>query len=310
MIRALHLSDLPRCLLMAREAARNRARPRDSLGGSAPVWVDLTIESVRRVSGSPDSVAIAWFDGGRIACLGVASQLAGPASWEIARLHVGPGAEGAVAEVAMALYAEAVRRSASRMSARVPEDDPIGPELSRAGLLPSHAEALHRGTGRGPSREPEAAARAAGPADEHGLFRLHSACVPPEVRALGGMTLEQWRSARWEGAPGRPGADQRILESDGRAVAWVGVARTAGSAEISMLVHPDHPDSAAGMLSLGLSMVPEGSPVAMLIPDYLASVGRAATGAGLAPSERFEVHARSARATERIFQEMGAYEVA
>ncbi len=312
MLRALQISDLPRCLLLAREGVPNRAHPRDMLGRSTPAWVDLTMESVRRVSGSTGSVALAWIDGHRIACLGVASQMAGPASWEIDRLQVSAGAEGAVSEVAAALYAEAARRSATWLSARVVEADPVGVELSRAGLLPSHAETLVRGLGRGgTSPEPASGARAAGPADEHGLFRLHSACVPPGVRALGGMTLDQWRSSRWEGPPGPAALEERVLEADGRAVGWIGVARASGSAEVSMMVHPDRADGdAASLLALGLSLVPEGVPVTMLVPDYLSSAGRAAAGAGMEPQARFEVHARSARATERMFQEVGAYEVA
>jgi hypothetical protein len=193
------------------------------------------------------------------------------------------------------------------MSARVLAGDPVGNELSRAGLHPAHAETLYRGQGSGARIDPPRGIRPREGEDEHGIFRLYSACTPAEVRALEGMTLKQWSASRWDG-PGR--ADEYVLESGHRITGWLRVIALSTATDLSIMVHPECPDQdAAALTNLGLALAPEGSPVVTLIPDYQPAVGRAAGRAGLTIEDEFVVHARSVRATEKIFQEVGAYEV-
>ena len=307
MIRAIQISDLPRCLLMGLGETQNRVYSRSDPGRSTPEWIGLPIDAMRGMSGSRGAIVKAWIDGVRIPCLAVASRMAGPQSWELSRLQVSAGAEDSVAGVLTAVFASALKRSATNMSARVLAGDPVASELSRAGLLPAHAETLYRGQGSGARIDPPRGIRPREDEDEHGIFRLYSACTPPEVRALEGMTLEQWSASRWDG-PGR--ADEYVLEAGDRITGWLRVFALSAATDLSIMVHPDCPDQdAAALTDLGLALAPSNGPVLSLIPDYLPAVGRAANRAGLSARAEFEVHARSVRATEKLFQEVGAYEV-
>ena len=307
MIRAIQFSDLPRCLLMGLGDTQNRVYSRTDPGRSTPEWIAFPIDAVRGVSGSRGSIVTAWIDGARILCLAVASRMAGPQSWELSRLQVSAGAEDCVADVLTAVFASALKRSATHMSARVLAGDPAGNELSRAGLHPAHAETLYRGQGSGARIDPPRGIRPREAEDEHGIFRLYSACTPAEVRALEGMTIEQWSASRWDG-PGQ--SDEYVLESGHRISGWLRVIALSTATDLSIMVHPECPDQdAAALTDLGLALAPAGGPVMTLVPDYQPAVGRAAGGAGLTAEAEFEVHARSVRATEKIFQEVGAYEV-
>ena len=307
MIRAIQFSDLPRCLLMGLGDTQNRVYSRTDPGRSTPEWIAFPIDAVRGVSGSRGSIVTAWIDGAHILCLAVASRMAGPQSWELSRLQVSAGAEDCVAGVLTAVFASALKRSATHMSARVLAGDPAGNELSRAGLHPAHAETLYRGQGSGARIDPPRVIRPREAEDEHGIFRLYSACTPAEVRALEGMTIEQWSASRWDG-PGQ--SDEYVLESGHRISGWLRVIALSTATDLSIMVHPECPDQdAAALTDLGLALAPAGGPVMTLVPDYQPAVGRAAGGAGLTAEAEFEVHARSVRATEKIFQEVGAYEV-
>ena len=307
MIRAIQFSDLPRCLLMGLGDTQNRVYSRTDPGRSTPEWIAFPVDAVRGVSGSRGSIVTAWIDGARILCLAVASRMAGPQSWELSRLQVSAGAEDCVAGVLTAVFASALKRSATHMSARVLAGDPAGNELSRAGLHPAHAETLYRGQGSGARIDPPRGIRPRAAEDEHGIFRLYSACTPAEVRALEGMTIEQWSASRWDG-PGQ--SDEYVLESGHRISGWLRVIALSTATDLSIMVHPECPDQdAAALTDLGLALAPAGGPVMTLVPDYQPAVGRAAGGAGLTAEAEFEVHARSVRATEKIFQEVGAYEV-
>ncbi len=307
MIRAIQFSDLPRCLIMGLGETQNRVYSRADPGRSTPEWIALPIDAMRGMSGSAGSIVTVWIDGARILCMAVTSRMAGPQSWELSRLQVGAGAEDCVAGVLTAAFATAQKRSATHMSARVLAGDPVGSELSRAGLLPAHTETLYRGRGSGARIDPPQGIRPREGEDEHGIFRLYSACTPAEVRALEGMTLEQWSASRWDG-PGR--ADEYVLESGDRITGWLRVLALSTATDLSIMVHPESPDQdAASLTDLGLALAPSGSPVVTLIPGYQPAAGRAADRAGLQAEAEFEVHARSVRATEKIFQEVGAYEV-
>ena len=307
MIRAIQFSDLPRCLLMGLGDTQNRVYSRTDPGRSTPEWIAFPIDAVRGVSGSRGSIVTAWIDGARILCLAVASRMAGPQSWELSRLQVSAGAEDCVAGVLTAVFASALKRSATHMSARVLAGDPAGNELSRAGLHPAHAETLYWGQGSGARIDPPRGIRPREAEDEHGIFRLYSACTPAEVRALEGMTIEQWSASRWDG-PGQ--SDEYVLESGHRISGWLRVIALSNATDLSIMVHPECPaQDAAALTDLGLALAPAGGPVMTLVPDYQPEVGRAAGGAGLTAEAEFEVHARSVRATEKIFQEVGAYEV-
>lgn len=258
---------------------------------------------------------MACIDGLCVTSLATAARRSGPTSWELSRLHVRPGTEETVVDLLTAVFTTASERGATQLAARLMAGDHIGEVLRRAGLFLAYSETLYRarGTGRPLRRYPGIRLRHAG--DEHGLFRLYSACTPSEVRALEGMTLDQWRASQWSvsgwSISGRKrGVAEYVLEVDSQVVGWLRVVRRFGTADVTVMLHLERSgDDADHLLELGLSAVPIGKQVNMLVPEYQPAVASAAARAGLTIEGEMEVHIRATRATEKIFKEVGAYEV-
>ena len=203
-------------------------------------------------------------------------------------------------------------RGATQLYARTSSSGLLGEELRRAGLFLSHTETLYRGCGSGKTKRIHPGVRRKGAADEHGLFRLYSAATPSKVRALGGMTLEQWAASR--SRAGRFGlVSEYVLEAQSLLVGWLRVVvGRLGKADIAVMLNPEcSADDASALLHLGLAEVPEGRAANVLVPDYQTAVRRAAEADLLFAREglALQVHVRAARATEKILKEVGAYNV-
>ena len=162
------------------------------------------------------------------------------------------------------------------------------------------------------------------PADEHGLFRLYSACTPSEVRALEGMTLDQWAASQWAvgraisrwSAFGRPlfgQVSEYVLETESLGpglLGWLRVVRRFAAADFTVMLHPERGfEDATTLLGLGLSSISAGKAVNLLVPEYETAVRSAAEDAGLTIEAELQVHVRAARVTEKILKEVGAYNV-
>jgi hypothetical protein len=311
MFRALQPFDLPRWLLMGRAGRRNRVHTRASLSHALPTVVGLTDDSIRALSKSGRVLAMAQTDGLRIASLAVATQKSGPASWELSRLQVRDGYHETVSDLVNAVTGAAFLRGAQQVSARILAQDPLGEELRRAGLFPSRSETLYRalGTGRPKRRPPGVRPKTA--ADEHGLFRLYSAATPSEVRALEGMTLDQWAASKWACSGRFISASEYVLETGSVVAGWLRVVnRRLGTADLTVMLSPERSYAeAAALLKFGLSRVPEGRPVNLLVPEYEIATQRAAQDEGMQIEANLQVQVRAARATEKILKEVGAYNV-
>jgi hypothetical protein len=283
-----------------------------------PSLIGLTGESFRALSRSKRVLAMRSCSGLSIDSLAVATRNSGPNSWELSRLQVRAGAEETVVELVNGVCQAANARGATQVTARTLLSDPLGNKLQRAGLFPSRSETLFRGTGQGARRgsgtgKPKglpAGVRVKTPADEHGLFRLYSACTPAEVRALEGMTLDQWAASRWA-ASGR--VSEYVLETESQNIGlmgWLRVVRRFAAADIAVMLHPERGfEDATALLEFGLSSISAGKAVNLLVPEYETAVRRAAEDAGLTIEAELQVHVRAARATEKILKEVGAYNV-
>jgi hypothetical protein len=305
---------------MGREGNRNRVFTRANLSSSLPSLVGLTGESFRAVSRSKRAVAMRSSNGLSIDSLAVATQKSGPTSWELSRLQARTGAEETVGELINAVCQAVYARGAMQLAARTLMSDPLGDELRQAGLFPSRGETLFLGAGTGKPKDLPAGVRPSTPADEHGLFRLYSACTPSEVRALEGMTLDQWAASRWAapqwpafggGLSGR--VSEYVLETGPQnmgLVGWLRVVRRFAAADIAVMLHPERSlDDATALLGFGLSSISAGKAVNLLVPEYETAVRSAAEDAGLTIEAELQVHVRAARATEKILKEVGAYNV-
>ena len=314
MIRALQPTDLPRCLAMGRVGLQNRVFTRASLSGTLPSLVGLTGESFRALSRSKRVLAMRSSNGLSIDSLAVATRNSGPNSWELSRLQARSGTAETVVELVNGVCQAAYARGATQVSARTLLSDPLGDELRRAGLFPSRGETLFRGAkrgvGKGKPKDLPTGVRVKTPADEHGLFRLYSACTPSEVRALEGMTHDQWAASRWA-VSGR--MSEYVLEAEPpnpSIMGWLRVVRRFGAAEIAVMLHPERTaQDASALLQFGLSRISAGKAVNLLVSEYETAVHHSAVDAGLNIEAELQVHVRAARATEKILKEVGAYNV-
>jgi hypothetical protein len=68
-------------------------------------------------------------------------------------------------------------------------------------------------------------------------------------------------------------------------------------------------EDAAALLKFGLSRVPAGRPVNLLVPEYETAAAQAAADEGMKIEAELKIHVRAARATEKILKEVGAYNV-
>ncbi len=316
MIRALQPTDLPRWLLMGQAGLRNRVFTRASLSHALPTLIGLTGDSFRALSKSGRVLAMAQTDGLRIASLAVATQKSGPTSWELSRLQARDGYQDTVSDLVNAVTGAAFLRGATQISARTIATDAVGEELRRAGLFPSRSEALYRARGTGPSRGPQIlgmpiGTRPTAAADEHGLFRLYSAATPSEVRALEGMTLDQWAASKWACSSRFVTVSEYVLEAESVIVGWLRIVnRRLGTADLTVMLSPERSyEDAAALLKLGLSRVPEGRSANLLVPGYEAAAARAAADEGFKIEANLQVQVRAARATEKVLKEVGAYNV-
>ena len=305
---------------MGREGNSNRVFTRANLSQFLPPLVGLAGDSFRALSRSRRVLAMRSSNGLSIDSLAVATRKSGPTSWELSRLQARAGAEKTVGELVNGVCQAAYARGAMQVSARTLLSDPLGDDLRRAGLFPSRGETLFCGVGTGKPKGMPVGIRAKTLADEHGLFRLYSACTPSEVRALDGMTLDQWAASRWPASqwPGYGWApfgrvSEYVLEAkspNAGLAGWLRVVRRFAAADIAVMLHPERGfEDATTLLEFGLSSIPAGKAVNLLVPEYDTAVRSAAEDAGLTIKAELQVHVRAARATEKILKEVEAYNV-
>ena len=101
--------------------------------------------------------------------------------------------------------------------------------------------------------------------DELGIFRLYHVAVPPHVRSMEGMTLEEWRATRdvqfWQ-------QREFVCSQEDRVRGWLQVNRGGGCGQFRLLLHPEDAFRLEGFVALALARLRRKQPVLALVPYF------------------------------------------
>ena len=246
MIRRLRISDAPRQALPGRlsgaDLVATRSRPALGARGLSPASI------VRWSIASPSPrYAAAVVHGGKLDAVVVACPRAGLRSWEVDHFFGNDRGVAHASECLEACAAYGARRGAERLFLRTPLDSPLQSIAKRAGFVPAYSEEVYglEGPLRAGLGGAQLRLRPVVPSDDHALFRLYNASVPAPVRAISGLTLDQWRDSR-EG----PASQSRAYawDIDGDVHGWLRLLHQRGTLTIEALLRPDDAPSAPSLL--------------------------------------------------------------
>ena len=281
MIQSLRISDALRCILLNGVNGPNVACPKEAMGRK------VSRENInlckQTLAPSPDRITLGWWKGVNLGGLVSARTRAGSRIWDVDRLYLHslgsdqgsdrnadtgwpfPAPESDSLELLEALVHQAGCKSAERIFLRIPSGSPVALLVQRCGFFPSFEETLFEG-------QDIAAATSEDPPipnlrtrlmqDDYPLFQLFTAATPPTVRTAVGMTFDRWRDSQ-EGL--RENTRQWVVDCDDRITAWLNLPGSHGYGPAQMLVHPDHPGLAPGLINLALNSAGARS---WLLPDY------------------------------------------
>jgi len=230
---------------------------------------------LRRCSG-------AWVCTSGVRVRGVASarRCAGPTVWVVDHLALGPtGTEESVAELLERAAAYAGLRGARRIFLRTPEDWHMLETGRRCGFLPCTQATVHALAGRTPLIGVEAMGevRPRLPGDDIALFRLYNSCTPSEVRAVAGMTLQEWQDA--EEPVGRS-TREFVVEDETEIAAWIRLDRYRGLMRVQATLAPEWEGDSHSLVAFILGET-QNRPVLWNVPEYQVGVRMLLEGVGL-----------------------------
>ena len=281
MIPSLRISDALRCIFLNGVNGPNVACPKEAMGRKASREnVNLCKQAL---APSPDRITLGWWKGGNLGGLVSAHTRAGSRTWEVDRLYLHSlgldrgsdrdadtnwpslAPELDSLELFESLVYQAGCKSAERIFLRVPSGSPVASVAQRCGFFPSFEETLFEGNhiAAASSEDPPIPnLRTRLMQDDYPLFQLFTAATPPSVRNAVGLTFDRWRDSQ-EGLPGN--TRQWVVESDDRITAWLSLPGSHRRGPVQILVHPDHPWLASGLINLALN---SAGAQCWLLPDY------------------------------------------
>lgn len=281
-VRHLRPTDLVALAAFEAKDLPNEARTRDCIDRDRrrPFAIATVLEQWLAAEDRQTLVA-----GGGLAIRGLVSarQRSGRSAWEVDWLLLdgdksddrtlrGPQ-DGASLALLERLAEEAVRLQVQRIFLRVPKESEVVGAAARAGFVAYGTEALLR---RGPSdlvlptdESPSLELRPRGKEDELAVFRLYHGAVPPQVRSMEGMTLEEWRATR----DVQFGQQREFVwcEED-RVRAWLQVNRSSGCGQFRLLLHPEDEGRVKELVAYALGQLSRRDPALALVPHYQPSL--------------------------------------
>ncbi len=122
-------------------------------------------------------------------------------------------------------------------------------------------------------------------ADLHGVYRLYHTSVPPQVRMVEGIALDDWLDCR-EHLNDENSAKEFVLEIDGEVKGWIKVCTNSTSAFLEMIAPPQTLDISKRLIDFALSKVGQGVHISTLVPEYSTSVATSLENAGFKTGHR------------------------
>ena len=268
-IRQFHPFDIAR--LARGGPASNRALTLPDLRAEARPGLsmaDILRTTVALQSGRYRSLT--YTDGGRVSAVVGSRPRSGLESHEIAHMLSGDAEPGHV-DLLRQLCGEVASAGGQKIFLRLHSDDGLADVAGHCGFVRYQYELLYSGTHRLRGHAERVRLRRRRPADDFGVFRLYCATTPARVRAMVGLTLGLWASAR---EPRVRRTRELVCETDGEIKAWVCVSRGSRAALVEMMVHPTMEERTGALLEAGLSRVRPGRAVYALVPEHQVLLGR------------------------------------
>ena len=194
---------------------------------------------------------------------------AGRSAWEVDWLVLDQ--EGDEERFALALLKglteEAVKARVQRIFLRLPVRSDLMAVAPRAGFVPYCTETLLRGD---PSYRqlPSGSSVELRPrkkGDETGIFRLYHTAVPPQVRSVEGMTLDEWSATRdvpfWQ-------QREYVWSQEDRVRAWLQINRGSGCGQLCLLLHPEDTGRLDEIVCAATARLRTKQPVQALVPHF------------------------------------------
>ncbi len=291
----LRLMDAARRLLPGAGLSNNLASPRGRSRWHATKNTAGLALLREGVLASPSSCIAAWPEHGRVQGLTYASPLSGPLAWELGGLHIDDSVGPSVAAVLELVAGAVAQKGGRRLFLRVPAASPLVDSARRAGFFPAYQESLF--VRREVSPAPVAGSgaqpinvRAYTSDDEANLFHLYCAAVPAPVRALIGMTRDEWLHAH-----PRSFGREWVLEQDGKLDAHFRQALRRGVLEGEMILHPDTGHLVEPVLDCALAE--HRTAWQWLTPEYQPLLPGALAARGFQESAHFAILVRTLAAT-------------
>lgn len=274
MIRALRPTDFGAFLTLRRTLLPNQA-----LTKTRPEPVSPSVLSFIRGAMLVPPLRRSWIDmrDGRPEGLISAKARPGTDMWDVDQLIVPEparnGEDGGLALLIKVCEA-ALQEGIHRVFLRVAADSPVMGAARRAGFchygteyvyrldsMPKHSEWLP------PALRPRRRA------DHQALFHLYSICVPAGVRAVEGMTLQEWRwndgwgirQAGWMGKRFRNRQDF-VLEEGGELTAWLKINRRHRTLELLWL--PGREEALTEIVLFGALVLGDWQPITCPVRAY------------------------------------------
>ena len=308
MIRALRPTDLPGLAIFLRRPAVSEV--------TAHTWPKIQPESghlplqqmLWQGLGQAPTRGRAWLAerDGKIAGLVVGRARCGGLVWDVEHLHVRDDAREQAEGLLDRLRQEAAKGGARRIFMETPSGT-VGAEVARHGGFERYtASSVYRlappfKVGKLDHFEGRPRLRA----DEHALFQLYNAAVPPVIRSAEALSYEEWSALH----PGRKSwsptlvgdRQQYVWELGGGLAGWLQVIYGQKSQFLELLIDTRYETMVDRFIGYGLKQVSEKAAVYSTVREYQAVLGSGLERVGFELVGHNDIYVRqlAIRVTER-----------
>jgi hypothetical protein len=184
-------------------------------------------------------------------------------AWEIdCLIDATEGDSGVLLSLLDQITAAAGRSGAMKLFVRLPRGSQIERDAGRSGFQPYVREQVYRRqVEKGWAYRVPDGLRRREKADLHGVFRLYSTAVPPDVRRIEGMTLSEWTSSQEN--LGR--ATQYVIERENRIR---GSLRIAGDGDVGRFDLLGDIAALDDLVEAAMAKIANRAWVYALVPEY------------------------------------------
>lgn len=261
MVRYLQPLDVVPWLLFNGKA--NQARAWRDLGREEGILSSLGLFLREMLPGKGERHSLVWARRGRLGAMVSARYRSSPLAWEVDRLFLAPGREDALLELLDGLSSSAVAHRVHKIFLRLPLDSPLVDLARRSGFCCYRKEALYRLRGGAQPHPLPQPLRPRTPQDEPPLFQLYNMAIPAAVRAVEGITLEEWSQAREP-----PARRELVYPGDTGLVGWVCLEERGPVARLHLTVHPSRLGDLGPVVDHCLGLLGHKAAILTLVPEF------------------------------------------